>query len=304
MAVFNGAPYLPAQLDSLIGQTHTDWQLVVGDDGSTDGSATILADFADTHGKMHPVEVVQGPRAGAAANFIHILAHISRTAPNTDWIAFADQDDVWLPEKLARAQGMLREIDPSIPALYCGRTWITKPDLSGRRLSVPRPRAPGFANALVQNIAAGNTMLLNPAAVRLVLRHAPHTAQVVIHDWWVYLLVTGAGGHVLHDDSPHILYRQHAANQIGANDRARARLDRFIRLLQGDFRDWNRINVAALGVAHADLTPDNRALLAAFAALPDVNVWRGLASLRKLRLYRQTKISSAALWLAVLIRRI
>ena len=84
------------------------------------------------------------------------------------WIAFADQDDQWLAGKLSRAIAALAAKDPEVPALYCSRTWITDENLRGRRLSPSRPKPPGFANALVQNIAGGNTIVLNGAASKLI----------------------------------------------------------------------------------------------------------------------------------------
>mmetsp|Transcript_18386 Transcript_18386/g.29712 ORF Transcript_18386/g.29712 Transcript_18386/m.29712 type:complete len:244 (-) Transcript_18386:11-742(-) len=230
MAVYNGADHLPEQLQSIAAQNHADWHLVVSDDRSTDGSAAQLAEFASS---TQSVEVITGPGQGAGANFLHLLRHAA-TQPDVGWIAFADQDDVWLPHKLERALAHLSEVDADHPALYCSRSLIAGPDLSGQRLSSARAKPPGFRNALVQNIAAGNTIVLNPAAVRLVLTTVAQIERVVVHDWWVYQMVSGAGGTVLHDETPGLIYRQHADNQIGANDSFLAKLRRIGLLLRGE----------------------------------------------------------------------
>ena len=95
-----------------------------------------------------------------------LIDTMEELTPRGTWMAFSDQDDVWLPDRLARGVAALG--GHSGPALYCSRTWITDERLESRRLSAPRPRSLGFRNALVQNVASGNTILLNAAAADLV----------------------------------------------------------------------------------------------------------------------------------------
>lgn len=310
MAVFNGADCLDEQLQSLLSQEHRCWHLVTSDDGSHDDSAAILGRFAhqvraeaEATGAQIRVTNLQGPRQGGAENFLFLLRQAGRAA-QPGWIAFSDQDDVWLPDRLSRGLATLRALKGAGPALYCSRTWITPSDLSSRRLSAARPRPAGFRNALVQNIASGNTILLNPAAVELISDAVVQVPQVVVHDWWVYQLVTGVGGQVAHDDEPTLLYRQHAVNQIGANDTILQRLKRIRQLMRGDFRDWNRINIVALQSAEQRLTPENRALLDDFAKLRDLPLLPRLRLLSEMGLYRQSGISTFALWVAAVLRRL
>lgn len=301
MAVYNGAPTLPEQLDSFVAQSHNEWHVVASDDGSQDASKDILNAFRTTHG-AHRMTVIDGPGRGAAQNFLHLLRHIANQPDVPRWIAFSDQDDVWLPDKIARAINALEKQPPQRPALYCARTWITCDQLSKRRISPPRPQAPDFRNALVQNIAAGNTIVLGPAAVDLVLRAVRKVKDVVVHDWWLYQLITGAGGYVIHDDMPCLLYRQHAGNEIGVNDTIRARIYRLFRLLRGDFRSWNRTNIAALRATATLIDPAERARLDGFAQLSSLPLRKRLSLLRDLQLYRQTTGGTLTLWFAVVFR--
>lgn len=308
MAVHDGAAELAAQLTSFKAQTHTAWHLLASDDGSRDNSGEILEQFLqellEIPGNSRRMSVMRGPGQGASSNFLALLRRLADTEPTAQWIAFSDQDDVWLPEKIARAVEALTQQGDARPALYCSRTFVTQHDLSEPRVSAPRPRPPGFRNALVQNIAAGNTIMLNPAASRLVTQAAQKVDNVVVHDWWVYQLVSGAGGLIIHDDTPSMMYRQHAGNLIGANDSAQARLKRIWQILRGDFAEWNRINVTALRCSNEALSPDNRALLEDFARLPELSLIRRLAVLREMRLYRQTTASTVALWVAAILGRI
>ena len=300
LAVYEGAEFLPDQLQSIAAQTHAGWQVLASDDGSGDASRDILESFASAH----PARCLPGPRAGAAENFLSLIRRAPEHAPAGHWLAFCDQDDVWLPDKLARGIAALGAWDDPRPALYCSRTWITDADLANRRKSAARPRPPSFRNALVQNVASGNTILLNPAATRLVEEAAREIERVVVHDWWVYQLITGAGGRVVHDDEPSLLYRQHDVNQIGSNDTRLARLRRIRQLLKGHFRDWNEVNIAALMQLRARLTPENRAILADFVAMRQGPLPARLVRLWRLGLYRQSRVSTFALWLSLVLKRI
>lgn len=300
MAVYNGADHLQEQLDSIAAQTHRDWHLLISDDRSTDNSRAIATGFAAQTGRA---TVLDGPGQGGTANFMSLIRAVPDHIDHTTCLAFSDQDDVWLPEKLGRA---LTQLAPqgTEPALYCSRSYVADATLSTRRLSAPRPRPASFQNALVQNIASGNTIVLNPAATALITRAAADSPEPVVHDWWVYQLITGAGGHVVHDDTPTLLYRQHAVNQIGANDTARARMKRIRMLLRGDFRHWNQTNAATLHRLSEYLTPDNRAALEAFDSLRRQGLLRRLIALRRLGLYRQSRASTAALWLSAVLGKL
>ncbi|WP_297773101.1 glycosyltransferase family 2 protein [uncultured Roseovarius sp.] len=300
MAVYNGGEFLSEQLQSIVAQDHPHWQLIASDDGSSDGSARVLEEFAATTAAT----CLSGPGQGGAANFLSLIRRAADHAPPDHWLAFCDQDDVWLPDKVSRGVAALEAEDPQRPALYCSRTWIVDDTLDNRRLSAERPRCPSFRNALVQNVASGNTIILNAAAARLVEASSEHVERVVVHDWWVYQLITGAGGVVVHDDAPTLFYRQHGVNQIGANDTGAARLRRLWQLLQGQFRDWNETNIAALSRLEGNLTQENRQILSEFVAMREGPLPNRLARLHQLGLYRQSRISTLALWVSVVLKRL
>lgn len=300
LGLYNGAARLEEQLDSYVAQSHADWTLIVSDDGSTDRSQDLVAAFAARH-PDHKVLRREGPKMGFALNFVSLLRAAGPEAP---FAALSDQDDVWLPDKLARAVAALDTLPPGRPGLYCSRSLICNADLQQRRPSRPLTRPPGFCNALVQNIAAGNTMVLNRAALDLVQAAAAEIREIVAHDWWVYQLVTGAGGTVLHDQEPSLLYRQHGHNLIGANDTTLASLFRLKLVFEGRFRDWNSVNIAALQSSAHRLTAENRQRLARFARARRRPVLARLNDLRRAGVYRQTRRGNFALWLAALMGKL
>lgn len=300
MALHEGAEHLPAQFASLLSQTHRDWSLVASVDGTVDGTLAVLAELAARHpGRVR--RVLRGPGRGAGANFMGLLRSLG-AAPGH--LAFADQDDVWLPERLARGLAAL-EPHGEAPAMSCARSLVVDAALRGGRPTALPRRPCGFHNALVQNVAAGHTILLNPAAAGLAAAAAAEASEVVLHDWWLYQLVTGAGGTLAFDERPALLYRQHGANVIGANAGSRARLRRLRMLIDGTYARWNAVNRAALAASAHHLTPEARGTLAGFERLAcTAGAAARLRGLARLGLYRQTAAATAGLWLAAALGRI
>ena len=295
MAVHEGAAHLGAQLDSFAAQQHENWRVVASLDGAGDGSREVL----ERHPEAHRIQCIDGPRRGAAANFMHLMRCVT---PAGYW-AFSDQDDVWLPRKLSRAIEHLSALPADVPALYHSRSWVTDEELGDRRLSPPRRRPPGFANALVQNIAGGNTIVLNPAAAELAHQAAQEAGWVVMHDWWLYQIVTGCGGIVVHDDAPGLLYRQHRGNVIGANRGLRAKARRLRMVLDGSYKRWMETNLAALSASAHRFTPENRALLRRMGDARPALLRDRIRMLRDLGLYRQSRAAQALMWFSVVINR-
>ncbi|MBL4929615.1 glycosyltransferase family 2 protein [Tabrizicola sp. KVB23] len=298
MATYNGAAHLAEQLDSIAGQTLPPRWLVVSDDGSSDATLAIVAGFASQRRGI-TVTVLRGPGQGAAANFLHLLAHVPAGA---DFAALSDQDDVWLPAKLADGVALLAATN--LPTLLGARTLVCDENLQAAHPSPLWRRPFGFGHALVQSFAGGNTMMLNRGAIALAAEAATEAGQVVMHDWWLYQIIAGAGGRVVFDARPQLYYRQHGANQIGANRGPIAKLHRLRVLLRGDFRRWNGINLRALRASAHRLTPENRAILQGFAQLRDLPLWRRIAQFRRLGLYRQGPAGTVSLWLAVALGRL
>lgn len=294
LGLCNGGSFIRAQLDSLTAQTHRNWRILVGDDGSTDDGPSRLQDWSRCN-PAHPLHFAPGPGRGFAQNFLSLLC---AAGAERQHIAFCDQDDVWLPDKLERGVSALSAVPEDRPALYCSRVLVTNSELGILRPSATWRHPPGFAHALVQNIASGNSYLLNPAAVRLAQAAQRRIGPVSAHDWWIYQLVSGAGGTILCDPQPTLLYRQHAANVIGANHGRRALFRRAGLLLRGEVRTWIDQHITALEQVMPYLTAENRALLTAFATARTAHPLRRSALL-KLGLHHQTRGSTFVLHAAL-----
>ncbi len=285
LSTYNGASYLPAQLRSFQDQTHQDWVLFWRDDGSADATVALLDAFAAPEPSCRRL---QGPlgQLGSTASFLSLLRASLRLLAD-GVVAFADQDDVWLPDKLARGVAALAG-DPA-PALYCARQTLV--DAGLRRLggSPALGREHRFPAALARNVAVGCTVLLNRSAADLGAASTPPPDGC--HDWWCYVLVTAAGGACRCDTAEVILYRQHGANAVGAPASAQRRALAAGRRGPGAFMDRLRAMLDALAAqpealtaaARADVTRLRAALAGGMRARARV-LWALRARLRRANL--------------------
>lgn len=300
LATWNGAKNLTAQLESFRKQTRVPDLLIVSDDGSTDATRDILNEFARSTPSF-ALEIRDGHKRGSAQNFLSLLQAIPE---NTDFVALSDQDDVWLPDKIERNMQRLAQEPTETPALLGGRSYVCDAHLQNRYLSPMPKRTLCFRHALVQNFAGGNTMMINRASIDLVRAAAAEAKRVVVHDWWLYQIISGAGGRIIFDKEPLLLYRQHDANQIGVNTGLTAKLNRLRWMLRGRFRRWNKINLAALGASAHRFTPENRALLDDLARLQRAGMGERLAIMKRAGFYRQGLEGTLSLWLAASLGKI
>ncbi len=209
LSTFNGERYLRDQLASFTAQTHADWQLYWRDDGSSDATARIMTAFAQHLGRC--TTQPPGPRLRATRSFLALLHDALQG--QASHFAYADQDDVWLPEKLAHGVAALRALPNDQPGLYfCARTLVDANLTPVGRALAPR-RPPGFPTALTQNLAPGCCMMFNRCAAMLI--DAAPLPEGTWHDWWSYIIVAASGGTIIAGDTQDILYRQHNNNLVG-----------------------------------------------------------------------------------------
>jgi glycosyltransferase involved in cell wall biosynthesis len=202
IAVFNGGCFLEEQLVSLVAQKGVDLEIHANDDGSTDGSYELLQLWKD---KGIIAKLTQSNRIGASQSFFKLLKEV-----NTDsWVALCDQDDVWNKQKLCLQIEHMTTSESLMSS--CSRIYIdSQGSFLGRSKNL-RLR-PEFSNALIENIAPGNTIVLHPAAVRLVNQF--QNSSIVHYDSWIYLLISGVN-HCTYLHIPLVSYRIHNNNLVG-----------------------------------------------------------------------------------------
>ncbi len=295
LSTYNGERFLPAQLESLLAQTFEEWTLYWRDDDSSDASIAIMEEFTRTAGQGRCVRVqLVDKRLHAPGSYLAMLGAVRDRLAHSDLIAFMDQDDVWLPEKLQRGVDALRALGNAIPAMYCARQNLVDEDLNPIGMSQPVLRSTRFPAALTQNVTTGCTVLLNQRAVGLVA--ASHPPPASVHDWWCYIVVTAAGGRLLTDDTATMLYRQHGANMIGAHHTMKRRAVAAFRRGRQIYMTVLRQHVAALLAQPHLLNDAGRAKVEAIQRALDGGILRRFAVLFTPGLRRQTWPEMAGFW--------
>ena len=110
LATLNGEDYLKAQLESIAAQTYENWQLVVGDDGSTDGTISILEEFSKQYPEQVTIIKNDPPQGSAKDNFISLIQN-----SYGPYFMFCDQDDVWKKNKMREIERVFE--DPKVMAV-------------------------------------------------------------------------------------------------------------------------------------------------------------------------------------------
>lgn len=221
--------WLIALLDSLNAQTYPALTLYVRDDASPNYPFSDLERLVREHVTAFPSVVLRNEvNLGSNATFGQL---VQDCAPSIDYISFCDQDDVWLPEKVADCVHLF-ENSPFSPILVCSEVTVTDADgnVIARRMSEHRRRhvflrGEGLAPQLIyRNFAMGCTMLLTRERA---LSYLPFP-EAVVHDH--YLAFRAAcDGALDYLDEPQLLYRVYGGNQTGVMAGVRTKEDYFRR---------------------------------------------------------------------------
>lgn len=213
MATFNGGRHLSAQLESIATQTHKPWELVIFDDGSTDRTIPIAAEFART--AAFPVRIFTGhDRVGYRKNFMRAAQQCSG-----ELIAFCDQDDVWAPDKLDQVCKAFEDADVLL-AFHNARLiddrgspkgYVFKPAEGGKvydPLEIhPWMIVPGLTQVIRRSLLAFTD--LHDASVDMFC-----PSDCMPHDQW-FMFLASVFGRTAYLSEDLARYRQHDANTSG-----------------------------------------------------------------------------------------
>lgn len=298
LSSYNGARFIAEQISSIRAQTCPDWTLLVRDDGSSDATTAILCELAAAEPRLRLLGDGRG-NLGPAQSFGALMQ--AALDDGAEYVALADQDDVWQPTKLERELGLLKageaEKGRAVPLLVHSDLSVVDEELhlvhpSFLEYQGLAPAGPPLASLLTQNFVSGCTTVFN----RALLRAALPLPEVVMHDWWL-ALCAAALGELRYCPETTVLYRQHGRNAAGSRPPALARLEAALHP-----RDWWHDSGAGFSAAvaqahalaeriaresavlppHADGAATVRAFCAAFT--PETG------ALERLRIVRRNRI--------------
>lgn len=299
LATYNGIAFLEKQLQSFASQSFANIDILVSDDGSSDGTIELLNIWKSkwTKGSF---QILDGPKKGFSENFRSLIIALEN---KKSYVAFSDQDDIWHKDKLEHAVNKLLGMGVGIKSMYCSRSRLVGSDGKLLDYSPLFTKLPSFGNALVQSLAGGNTIVLNCDAFNIV-RKTAERVSFFSHDWWCYQVIMGVGGQVFYDPVPQIDYRQHENNIFGRNRGIRAIWTRIIGLFSGEFSKWITANLTALECCHDLLNREKINLVLEFQRVRKSSGIKCVLFLWRNDIKRQTTMANIALYITALIGRL
>ena len=244
LAAFNGVRYLQEQINSVFAQTSVAITLFVSVDRSSDGTEEWFRNLQTRNGNvvLLPCGEVFG---GAAPNFFRLIREVNFSP--FDYVAYADQDDVWVPQKLHRAVTTMLEqgadgYSSDVVAFWeSGKTRYIKKSYSQQRWDFLFESAgPGCTFVVSRQLAIDMQCLLQ--------QHLQKTLCVGLHDWFTYAFARAHGYKWVIDTYGGLMYRQHGDNQVGVNAGARALVWRAKKVLNGWGLNQARLIAELVGV--------------------------------------------------------
>ncbi|MGX5376814.1 glycosyltransferase family 2 protein [Ligilactobacillus sp. LYQ135] len=218
MSTFNGEKFIKKQIESIQKQTYENWTLYIHDDGSTDGTISILNEISKNDSRIK--FSIENGKFGPKDAFLKLFDKI-----DADYYLFCDQDDIWKPDKIERLITSINSYDNSLPLLiYSNLKCIDNNDEEVSNYSnfekLIATDITKYDHFQMNNIP-GCTMMVNKAlknkfenAVGGIASQIDNS-QIIMHDWWL-VLIAATFGKIIHENKTLVLYRQHANNTVGA----------------------------------------------------------------------------------------
>jgi len=216
MSLYNGAKYLEEQIDSILKQENVNLTLVIRNDGSKDNSNEIISKYLE---KYNNIKLIDEENIGLARSFMKLLYSAKL---DYDYYCFADQDDVWLPNKLYEA--IIKLENKQIPTLYASNQSLVDSNLVDIGIRYKDNVDVTYKQIISNNKIAGCTFVWNKKLQEILSnekrRPSDELLKKRIHDVWV-AAVASVAGEIIYDSNSYIRYRQHQNNVVGVKKQSR-----------------------------------------------------------------------------------
>lgn len=209
LSSYNGEKYIDKQIRSILSQEGVDVSILVRDDGSKDNTKNILSKYE----RMSNVEVIYGENVGFKKSFSSLVMFAAKDNRIFEYYAFADQDDLWYPNKLKEECACLDAFDKTNPNIVtCNSEIINERDEPSHLFRTFNPKYTIY-NVYFSTDFQGCSMLFNRSAIEKYSQYPPKTH---CHDNWMFLTCAMLGN-VSNIDKPLFGYRIHSNNAIGVH---------------------------------------------------------------------------------------
>jgi rhamnosyltransferase len=259
LATHNGSIWLRELIDSILNQKDADVYIVASDDQSCDNTLRILSEYAAINDRFSILNA-DVRHGGASKNFYYLIRNVDFNY--YDYIAFADQDDIWLNDKLSRAVKVLMNSEGFLG--YSSAVEAFWPNCETRILKQSSGVVP--LDFVFEGAGQGCTFVVDKKLMlqvqAFIQAHFLVINEFFFHDWLIYLLSRCWNFLWFFDPVPSVLYRQHAKNVNGARRGIRSILFRFRLIKNG----WYRQQII-LAIQIATLASGNSSNLDSFKYL-------------------------------------
>jgi len=261
LAAYNGMKWVDEQVKSIFSQDSVSVYLFVSVDLSTDGTYEWFKKLEKEN--KHVTVLQYGTRfGGAAKNFYRLIKDVD--FKNYDYVAFADQDDIWALDKLSHG---IRQMELASAEAYSASVIAFWED--GREKLLDKSQSQKEFDYLLEAAGPGCTYIFTNKAASLIktyLKSYPELNEFVLHDWLSYAILRHNQYVWFIDSEPKMRYRQHGANQVGANSSFSGVLYRVKYVLSEQIFSCIAVLVSTLGVTSIQLSSRIGVLRFAFKA--------------------------------------
>ncbi|MFJ4251373.1 rhamnosyltransferase [Pseudomonas helmanticensis] len=244
LAAFNGMRWIEEQLASILDQSAVDVTVYISIDPSTDGTETWCADYAARHAQVIVLPEA-GSFGGASRNFFRLIRDVP--VEEYDFIAFADQDDIWNLDKLDRATQAIRLRQVDAYSSNVTAFWA-----DGRACLLDKGQPQVAWDYLFEAAGPGCTYVMSRQLMTQLkasmLANWDELQQVSLHDWYCYAYTRSHGLSWFIDPLSSMQYRQHEQNQVGANTGIGSLIDRYKTIHDGWWFSQVRLIAKLVGV--------------------------------------------------------
>ena len=214
LAAYNGLEWIDEQIQSILRQEGVEVNVVVSVDLSEDRTYERCLEWAASDSRVTVLNY--GDRfGGAASNFFRLIRDVN--VSGFDIVAFADQDDIWLKNKLFRAWSVISNGECDV---YSSDVLAFWPD--GKQVLIKKSDPQKAYDHFYEAAGPGCTYVFRAevfqAIQAFVSNRFPECKAVALHDWLIYAYCRQSGYRWFIDDTPLMLYRQHQSNQVGTNN--------------------------------------------------------------------------------------
>lgn len=245
LAAYDGKSWLKEQVDSISRQENINIFIYISIDPSTDNTEFLCHQLAEQNSNITVLPDI-GKFGSAAPNFFRLIRDVDFS--NFDYVAFADQDDIWHSDKLSRAVQMLTKHDCDGYSSNFTAFW---PD--GRKKLINKAQPQVEWDYLFQSPGPGCTFVLTKKlALELqafVRNNKESMSSVWLHDWFIYAFARSHSYKWYIDKYSSMLYRQHENNQVGVNTGYKAFLYRMHFVLSGKALEQSVLLARLCGLA-------------------------------------------------------